>query len=89
MLKMNLKKKIEKIFKIIYFILGFLLGLFLFLEIRNHILCLEGELADLCYTYYSDTLLETILKNILIFSIIIPIYYLIRWIYLIFFTNFE
>jgi len=82
MLKRKFIENFESVFKKIYFILCFFLGLFLLIEIINHINCLDGELADLCYVSYNDSLLETIIENTKIFLISILIYFIIRWVYL-------
>ena len=68
-------------FKSIYFILCGVLALMLLIEINNHSICLDSDLADLCYVNYSDTLSDTIIQNLIIFLITTaPIYYVVKWI---------
>ena len=70
-------------FKRIYLILCGVFALVLLIEIRNHSMCLNGELADLCHISYADTLSETIIQSLIIFlATTVPIYYIVRWIYL-------
>ena len=68
-------------YKKIYLILCFLFGLFLFIEIINHAACLNDDFADLCYTYYTDSLYETIIRNLIIFFITVPIYFILKWLF--------
>jgi len=76
------QQNIGKGFKRIYFILCGIFGLLLLIEIRNHNFCLNSEFPELCSLSYGDTLISTIVENLIIFSLTIPIYYLIRWVYL-------
>ena len=79
----NSKDRFGTGFKRIYFILCGVFALMLLIEIRNHSMCLDGDLADLCHISYGDTLSDTIIQNLIIFLITtIPIYYIVRWIYL-------
>tara|TARA_B100000767_G_C19675399_1_gene497130 strand:+ start:760 stop:1023 length:264 start_codon:yes stop_codon:yes gene_type:complete len=79
----NSKDRLGMGLKKIYFILCGVFALMLLIEIRNHAMCLDSDLADLCYVSYGDTLSDTIIQNLIIFLITtVPIYYIVRWIYL-------
>ena len=70
-------------FKRVYFVLCGILALLLLMDIRNHYQCLNGPAADLCWMSYGEGgLSSTIFERTVIFLFTIPIYYIIRWVYL-------
>ena len=77
------KVDVWKGFKRIYFVLCGILAMFLIFDIRDHYQCLNGPAADLCWmTYGEGGLTSTIFERIVIFLFTIPIYFIIRWVYL-------
>ena len=70
-------------FKRIYFVLCGILAWFLLKDIMGHVQCLNGEIPELCWMQYGQGGLSgTILTHLIILSLTIPIYFIIRWVYL-------
>ena len=77
------KDNIATGFKRIYFVLCAILAYVLLKDIMGHVQCLNGELPDLCWMKYGQGgLLGTIVTRLILFSLTIPIYFIVRWIYL-------
>jgi len=76
------KVDVGKGFKRIYFVLCGLLAWVLLKDVMGHVQCLNGELPDLCWMKYGGGLSYTIITRLTMFLLTIPIYFIIRWVYL-------